>query len=142
MKMPCLLEYRDLAMRTVTSVCKLVQSRNRTTGNGKTAGHDDWSDRVISAFGEAFNNVVFHAYGKAGGELEIEMEPGDDRLTIRLIDYGKPFDFGSVPEPDLDSLPESGLGIYIIRACMDSVSYQCGTPNVLSMTKYFERQAV
>src|SRR5262249_48612670 len=124
MKMPCRLEYRDLAMRTVTAVCKLVQSRNRATGNGKAAGHDDWSDRVISAFGEAFNNVVFHAYGKAGGELEIEMEPGDDRLTIRLIDYGKAFDFGSVPEPDLESLPESGLGIYIIRACMDSVSYQ------------------
>jgi serine/threonine-protein kinase RsbW len=139
MKLPCLLEYRDLAMRMVTSACKLVEARHLDRTNGKTPVHDEWSDRVISAFGEAFNNVVLHAYGSEGGDLEIEIEPADDRLTIRLIDYGKAFDFDSVQDPDLDNLPESGLGIYIIRACMDSVSYHSGTPNILSMTKYLVR---
>ncbi len=138
-KLPCLLEYRDLAMRMVTSTCKLVEDRRAR--NGVRHAHD-WADQVISAFGEAFNNVVLHAYGSGGGDLEIEIEPASDRLTIRLLDYGKPFDMDAVPAPDLDALPESGLGIYIIKACMDDVSYQCGTPNVLSMTKYFAREDV
>jgi serine/threonine-protein kinase RsbW len=41
-----------------------------------------------------------------------------------------------VPNPDLDSLPESGLGIFIMRSCMDDVTYVSGAPNVLSMTKF------
>jgi len=129
-KLPCLLEYRDLAMRLVTSACKLVE------------GPGEWGDQVVSAFGEAFNNVVLHAYESGGGDLEIEIEPGGDRLTIRLIDYGKPFDIDAVPVPDLDALPESGLGIFIIRQCMDQVSYKGGRPNVLSMTKYVVREDV
>jgi serine/threonine-protein kinase RsbW len=127
-KLPCLLEYRDLAMRMVTSACKLVE------------GRDEWDAQVISAFGEAFNNVVIHAYGSGGGDLEIEIEPTADQLTIRLLDYGKPFDMESVPVPDLDTLPESGLGIFIIKSCMDTVSYTGGSPNVLSMTKYLSHE--
>jgi len=145
MKLPCLLEYRDLAMRMVTSTCKLIAARQEPhrSGNGAPGRiADEWGDQVISAFGEAFNNVVLHAYANAGGELEIEIEPAEDRLTIRVIDYGRPFDFDAVEAPDLDTLPESGLGIFIIRACMDDVSYHSGSPNILSMTKYLVRQGV
>ena len=43
--------------------------------------------------------------------------------------------------PDLDALPESGMGIYIIKSFMDEVTYRSsdrpGAPNVLSMTKHF-----
>jgi serine/threonine-protein kinase RsbW len=141
-KLPCLLEYRDLAMRMVTSACKLVETRHARHSNGHGRIADDWGNQVISAFGEAFNNVVIHAYGSSGGDLEIEIEPTADRLTIRLIDYGKPFDMGSVAPPDLDSLPESGLGIFIIRECMDDVSYHVGSPNILEMTKYLAADSV
>lgn len=141
-RLPCLLEYRDLAMRMVTSACKLVENRHADHGNGHGPIGIDWGNQVISAFGEAFNNVVIHAYGSGGGDLEIEIEPADDRLTIRLMDYGRAFDMGAVAPPDLDSLPESGLGIFIIRSCMDDVAYQGGSPNVLSMTKYLVSQSV
>jgi serine/threonine-protein kinase RsbW len=111
----------------VASACKLVPNPS-----------DDFYDEVISAFGEAFNNVVIHSYGLEGGELEIEIEPGVDRLTIRLMDYGKTFDVSGVPAPNLDSLPESGLGVFIMRSFMDDITYLSGKPNVLSMTKFLK----
>jgi len=124
LKLPSRLEYRDLAVRMVASACKLVPNPG-----------DDFYDEVISAFSEAFNNVVIHSYGAKAGELEIEIEPSHDRLTIRLMDYGKTFDMAVVPQPDLDLLPESGLGVFIMRSFMDDVTYLSGHPNVLSMTK-------
>jgi serine/threonine-protein kinase RsbW len=127
-KLPGLLEYRDLAIRMVASACKLAHKKRRSM-NG------EFDAEVISAFGEAFNNVAKHSYEEHGGDLEIEIETGDDTLVIRLIDYGKSYDISQVPEPDLEALPESGLGLYIMRACMDDITYTSGSPNVLTMTK-------
>lgn len=122
---PSRLEYRDLAIRTVASACKLVRG-----------GGDDFHNEVISAFSEALNNIILHGYPSQDGSLDIEIEPGGDRVTIRLMDYGKTFDPASAPAPDLDNLPESGLGIFIMRSFMDVVSYAGGAPNTLSMTKF------
>jgi serine/threonine-protein kinase RsbW len=127
---PGRLEYRDCAVRAVHAAAKL-------TGAGL-----DFVTEVVSAFGEAFNNVALHAYDSgAEGELEIRIDIADAAITVRLLDWGRSFDVTAVPPPDLDALPESGLGLYILRACMDEVRYlpgqpeSAGTPNVLSMTK-------
>jgi serine/threonine-protein kinase RsbW len=125
---PGRLEYRDLAIRMVASACKLVSN-----------GGDDFYNETISAFSEALNNLVLH--GKVA-EVGIEIEPHDDRLTIRLMDYGKAFDPTMVLEPDLTTLPESGMGIYIMRSFMDDVAYRGGTPNTLTMTKFVKTTAV
>jgi len=130
-----LFDYRDLAMRMVASACKLVEG-SRKDAIGKKRRDGQFTAEVISAFGEAFNNVVLHSYGVQGGDLKIEIEVDADGLTIRVMDYGKTFDFAAVPTPNLDELPESGLGLFIIQSCMDKVSYVPGSPNVLSMTKY------
>jgi serine/threonine-protein kinase RsbW len=134
-KLPGLLDYRDLAIRMVASACKLVDARRVNRVTGVSSPDRDFDGEVISAFSEAFNNVALHAYAARGGEMEIEIEPGPEKLTIRLKDYGRSFDIDAVPSPDLDALPESGLGIFIIRQCMDEVSYTGGQPNVLTMTK-------
>ena len=126
--MPGLLVYRDLAIRMVASACRLVPGHVGALARKFDA-------EVISAFGEAFNNLVIHSYGAEPGEIEIEIEIGSGGITIRMLDYGKSYDLHRVPEPDLASLPESGLGIYIMRACMDDVTYMSGRPNVLTMTK-------
>ena len=122
--LPGRLEYRDLAIRLVASACKLVPT-----------GGDDFSNEVVSAFSEALNNVVVHGRAAAEESIEIEIEIGADRLTLRLKDHGTPFDPRTVPPPDLESLPESGLGAFIIRSFMDEVSYVAGSPNTLAMTK-------
>ena len=125
---PGRLEYRDCAVRAVHAMVKL-------TGAGT-----DFVTAVVSAFSEAFNNVALHAYDPgAEGDLEIRIEIADHLITVRLLDWGRSFDVTALPPPDLDALPESGLGLYILRACMDEVRYHAGqsagTPNVLSMTK-------
>jgi anti-sigma regulatory factor (Ser/Thr protein kinase) len=61
------------------------------------------------------------------------IEAGVMRLTIE--DYGASFDPLTAQVPDLDALPESGLGIYIMRSLMDEVTYQPGRPNVLNLSK-------
>lgn len=125
-RVPGRLEYRDLAIRVVASACRLVPNVN-----------DDFVHAVISATSEAFNNVVLHGYGCDIGDIEIEVAVGDDRLTICLLDWGRSLDLEAVPPPDLESLPQLGLGVFIMRAFMDHVSYAPGSPNRLSMTKLF-----
>jgi serine/threonine-protein kinase RsbW len=65
----------------------------------------------------------------------MDIELGQGAMTVRMADYGSSFDPTVVPSPDLDTLPESGLGLFIIRSFMDSVSYEPGRPNVLVLVK-------
>jgi anti-sigma regulatory factor (Ser/Thr protein kinase) len=68
----------------------------------------------------------------------MEVKTGQRSLTIRLRDRGVGFDPVHIKTSGLDSLPEGGLGIFIILRSMDDVSYyrEAGT-NVVSMTKRF-----
>lgn len=135
---PGSLKYRDLAVRAVAAACKLIGAHDGEPPHERV--DRELVDQVVSAFGEAFNNAALHSYrGRPLGDLEIEMEIAPDSLTIRMIDHGNAFDFENVPEPDLDALPESGLGIYIIKSFMDEVSYVAGAPNVLRMVKRIGR---
>ena len=92
---------------------------------------------MITAFGEAFNNVVIHGYRgprrrdarRRGGDQRRCDDPALDAITARASTSR------SVPQPDLDSLPESGMGIFMIHALVDEVAYERGSPNVLSLTK-------
>ena len=131
LRVPGALKYRDLAVRAVGAACKLVGDPDPTG-----PGDREFVDQVVSAFGEAFNNTAIHSFkGVTPGDVEIEIEIGEDHITIRMKDFGTSYDFSAVPEPNLDALPESGMGLFIIRSFMDEVDYVPGAPNVLSMTK-------
>jgi serine/threonine-protein kinase RsbW len=91
---------------------------------------------VISAFGEAFNNVVLHSYGGGGGLVDVDIELRRDHLVVSVRDTGAGFDPARVRAPQLDALPEGGLGVFIILRAMDEVSwYREGVENVVTMTK-------
>ncbi len=136
MRVPGTLRYRDLAVRVVGAACKLVGTADDASTSGRS---NEWDNEVVSAFGEAFNNAAIHSYsGKKPGDVEVEVDVKPTSITIRLIDWGGSFALEDVPLPDLDALPESGLGLYIIRSFMDEVTYKPGTPNVLSMTKHLD----
>ena len=135
LRVPGSLRYRDLAVRVVAAACKLVG--NAETSGGRLSG--EWDNQVVSAFGEAFNNAAIHSYhGGTPGDVVIEVDVAATHITIRLLDYGNSFDIDQVPAPDLDALPESGLGLFIMRSFMDEVTYHAGSPNVLSMTKRYD----
>lgn len=96
---------------------------------------------MVSAVSEAFNNVAIHAYGARTGTADLEMEIGHGTLTVRLLDFGKSFDPAVQTLPDLDGLPESNMGLYIVRASVDEFSYVPGSPpkcpNVLTLKKNY-----
>lgn len=134
---PGTLDYRDLAVRVVAAACKLVGQRDDVSEDCRA----EFDMHVVSAFGEAFNNVAIHSYkGRPVGALDIEIDVGVGEITLRIADHGPGYDPLNIKEPDLDELPESGMGLFIMREFMDSVSYQLGAPNVLSMTKKLSDQ--
>ncbi|NJL93960.1 MAG: response regulator [Anaerolineae bacterium] len=71
-------------------------------------------------------NVVEHAYGGRGGEIDVELELSGRQLELSLRDNA-PNGFISeavVSLPDPLSLPEGGWGLYLIHQIMDRVDYQ------------------
>lgn len=126
---PSRLEYRDAARAFIAFICEQLQQREALPAD---VGH-----RVISAFIEAFNNAVIHAYqGASDGTVEVELQVSADKILLRVIDEGTSFRPDAVPEPDLDALPEGGMGLYIMRSFMDSVDYRRErNRNVLTMEK-------
>ncbi len=120
-----------------------MRSRLAELQEAGPVGHDpDFDNKVVSAVGEAFNNVAIHGYGDSpAGALELEIEMDPERITIRLRDTGTRFDMSAVAPPDLSALPEAHLGLYIIQSFMDEVDYRPGTlpeePNTLTMRKRY-----
>jgi serine/threonine-protein kinase RsbW len=125
-----ILEHRDVALRTVSAACRLPFRGSREDRFQEFRSH------VVSAVGEAFNNIAIHGYkGRDPGVVEIEVAATADQLSVELRDYGSSYDPGVASIPDLDALPESGLGVFIMKSFMDSVEYTPGEPNVLKLTK-------
>ncbi len=136
LSVPGTLVYRDVVLRVAASACKLAMPL-------QDAGHADanaFENKVVSAVGEAFNNVAIHGYAnRAAGDVELEFEVENDLLSIRLTDTGKGYDAAASTRPDLGSLPESHMGLFIIDSFMDEVSYRradvVGGRNVLTLKK-------
>jgi serine/threonine-protein kinase RsbW len=129
LRVPGTLEYRKLALRAVSEACRIAQ-------------HDEWEGttleaQAVSALGEAFNNVVLHSYaGRPAGDVVVEIHWTRNEIVMEITDDGLSFDPKQVELPDLDALPEGGMGLFIIRSFMDEVDYQAGPPNVLRMVKH------
>jgi serine/threonine-protein kinase RsbW len=141
LSVPATLMYRDVVLRVVASVCRLGRSGAGATQGPSRRNHvDDFDDKVLSAVGEAFNNVAIHAYSSVRGEAKLELGFQLETLTVRLLDTGEGFDISAELGQNLEMLRESHMGLEIMVACMDEVTYVRGgpaAPNVLTMTKRY-----
>ena len=143
LSVPGTLLFRDVVLRVVASTCRLARAEALKKQDPSRTAHDpDFDDMVVSAVGEAFNNVAIHAYrGNTRGTIGIELELHADKITIRLSDTGSGFDLSTQPLPDLAALPERNMGLFVMRVSMDKVSYTRGNPpsvpNVLTLTKRY-----
>jgi serine/threonine-protein kinase RsbW len=127
---PARIEQRDPVGALLVAACRAQVPGER----GEVLGH-----QVVSAFNEAFNNAVLHAYkGTPGGTVEVSLDVEPARLVLAIADHGRSFDPRNVAVPDLDSFPEGGLGLFIMRTFMNEVDYQAGDPNVLRLVKYLD----
>ena len=90
---------------------------------------------------EAVTNVIMYAYPKGtDGLVDIEAIIREHSLTFIVSDSGQPFDPTTQPQADIslgvDDRPIGGLGIYMVKNIMDSVSYRRSDgKNILTMIK-------
>jgi serine/threonine-protein kinase RsbW len=85
---------------------------------------------------EAMANAIQHAnVGDPNKEVHIEISIVDQKLLIKVFDFGQGFDIEQYVEPR-HPLEDHGRGIYLIHTIMDEISYQpTETGNVLQMVK-------
>jgi serine/threonine-protein kinase RsbW len=116
---------------------------------GRSAEQSGLSERDVYAVqlatDEAVTNIIQHAFGGEGNdEINIECDISPGKMTITIHDRGKPFDPGSVPEPnvkaELKDRKIGGLGMYLIRNMMDEVHYTSSPErgNTLRLVKHLE----
>jgi anti-sigma regulatory factor (Ser/Thr protein kinase) len=131
-----ILEHRDVALRAVSTACKLVTPRPQ----GRT--WNEFQMQVVSAVGEAFNNIFLHGdSGRKEGSIDLRIQTRRGHIRIELRDWGSGFDPTEVPAPAFETLPESGLGLFIMQSFME-MAYRLGRPNLLTLSKrYVERSS-
>jgi serine/threonine-protein kinase RsbW len=102
--------------------------------------YDDMEICVV----EAVNNAIAHAYRRQGGfRVETAITLHQDRISFEISDFGaaiREFTPRSLEfDPQvIDSIPESGMGLFIIETIMDEVSYRSENGrNTISFCRYF-----
>jgi serine/threonine-protein kinase RsbW len=84
-------------------------------------------DSLIQAVDEAVANVIIHGYKDGPGEITIEVSDTPDSILVMIRDHAPSFDPTKAPEPNinlpLEKRPVGGLGIHLIRHCVDEISH-------------------
>ena len=81
---------------------------------------------------EAFTNIVRHSQRLLpDAEITCRIARGSDCVTIEFFYLGHPFDFNSVPEPDLSGNTEGGFGLFIIRNLVQLFTTTAPLPDVV-----------
>ncbi len=124
------LDHVELLGRAVHALCAAAGMPARECG------------QVELALVEAVNNVIRHAYrGEAGHPVRVEFAVRGDRFTIEIEDEGTPMPDRRAPVLDFDpadvaSLPEGGMGLFIIHSVMDEVEFRrLDGRNTMRMTR-------
>lgn len=123
-------------MRLVAEACRLARSDEARDESAMSFDmHEPFDAELVSAFAEIYNNIVLHAYQRRSGDVEIAIAVDEGCVIIEVRDTGTTFDPSTVPEPDLETLPEGGMGLHIARAMVDEVAYVPGPPNLWRLVK-------
>lgn len=97
---------------------------------------------------EAINNVIYHSYhNEPGHEIQLIVRVRPEELEFQIIDVGlknfhadidarKQMEFDPT---DINTLPETGRGLFIIHQLMDKVSYtSLDKKNILTLCKHLK----
>ena len=78
---------------------------------------------LLLAVGELCANSIQHAYeGRGGQPITVSVRSSDNSVVIEVEDFGKPFDADRYESPNLEAVPESGYGIFLVKTIADSLS--------------------
>jgi len=82
------------------------------------------TSQVQLAATEAASNIMRHAYrGESGRTIDLLGEILDDRVRFEFVHDGERFTPDDVPEPEVDSTTQGGMGLYIMRQILDGVEH-------------------
>ena len=90
---------------------------------------------------EAVSNIIFYAFDdKKQHHIDITITMNNKKLTIQVVDGGKPFDPTKKTPPDTTLPAEEreigGLGIFLMGKIMDELDYQRkDEKNILTLRK-------
>ncbi|OPX64611.1 ATP-binding protein [Methanoregula sp. PtaB.Bin085] len=89
---------------------------------------------------EVITNIIVHGYRSPGNTIHLTCRFTGDMAVITVMDSAPRFDPLSLPEPELDGNIDDrkigGLGIYLVRQVMDSLSYTYeNDKNILTLQK-------
>jgi serine/threonine-protein kinase RsbW len=140
---------KKFTLEVPSSTENLVLIRDFVTRIAQQAHLDEQEiSNLELAVDEACANVIEHAYGQdTRQEVIIQAICDEEAVRISVIDTGKGFDPTGVTPASIDSLVterrSGGLGIRLIKALMDEVSYQIqpGQKNELHMIKRLRKHA-
>jgi serine phosphatase RsbU (regulator of sigma subunit)/anti-sigma regulatory factor (Ser/Thr protein kinase) len=76
---------------------------------------------IVLAFHEALVNIAKHAMGEEGGECALRWRLASDLLSIEAAYPGPDFPWSDEAASPVASFAESGYGMTVMRAAMDSV---------------------
>ena len=102
---------------------------------------DNTCSQITMSVIEAGTNAIQHAHKKDASKLvDVAFQIFPDRMEIRVHDQGPGFEpaavNGDVTSPD-HLFDARGRGIFIMRACMDSVTFEfSGTGTVCHLVKH------
>ncbi len=92
---------------------------------------------------EALNNVIKHSYkGEQNHKIDVNVAVDEKMLEIQIVDEGESRENLEIKELDFDpedinALPESGMGLYIIKQLMDELDYyKLNGKNYFVLRKY------
>jgi serine/threonine-protein kinase RsbW len=78
---------------------------------------------------EGINNIIKHAYKEQKNKsICVKLRVDKKLIELEIIDEGEPNNNFSIPNLDFDpkdinNLPESGMGLYIMKQLMDELTY-------------------
>lgn len=91
---------------------------------------------------EALNNVIKHSFlGQAGNDIHLFVKKEKSTIEMKIVESGFPRKKTGKPtlefDPtDIENLPESGMGLFIIEEIMDETKYVSdGKTNTFTMIK-------
>lgn len=89
------------------------------------------------AVSEALSNVILHAYATNDGPIVIELSRFEERLAIRVQDWGAPFVPGAWRPPDLSHPQAGGYGVMLMQRYTDELCHRRGVggSNLVMMTR-------
>jgi len=125
----------DADLTALADVREFILQEAKPLGFDEAALYD-----LQLAVDEAVTNIIIHGYQNKGGDIGIRVMTDDGSFIVRITDHAPPFDPTTIETPPADlNLPPmarapGGVGVYLIRKGMDSMSYRYTPDNQNELT--------